>query len=227
MHAAEKIPEPPSEPEVKLSAEEVTPEPDHGHMMTEESFADIDTGPEPIKEDELAAFQSAIFGGTDSDESASPEDLLVPDKKTSHDAVPTVEVAPETETSDDEDPDAVFELEDPGDDDYEKTFSVPDEIAVETPAVPEPVITAAPGKKQEAAIGDADAYISEGKYTEAFNVYRAMLTAAPDDKRILQRMEELRQFLKMIGKDKEALIGQLNNFMEGINKNRDEFFRNS
>lgn len=223
--AVEKTPQSPSEPEIPLHSEEAASETAYG-QMTAESFSEAEADTEPIKEDELAAFHSAIFGGMAADESASPEDLLIPNKNIPDDAVADINYAAETENVD-EDSAGVFELEEPQDEDYKKTFSVPEEIGDEIPSEPELVSAAEPQKTPEAKIGDADAYISEGRYIAAFTVYRTMLAATPDDKRVLQRIEELRQLLKMIGKDKEALIGQLNNFLEGINKKRNEFFRNT
>ncbi len=75
------------------------------------------------------------------------------------------------------------------------------------------------------SISDADPYISEGRYMEAMTVYRRLLSIEPDNKHVLQRIEELRALLKLLGKDKEELIARLNSFLEGIKKRRDEFFR--
>jgi len=57
--------------------------------------------------------------------------------------------------------------------------------------------------------------------------YRKFLTADPNNKKVLQRVEELRALLKLLGKDKEALVAKLDAFLEGINKRRDEFFGRS
>lgn len=81
-------------------------------------------------------------------------------------------------------------------------------------------------------ITEADHYILQGRYLEAINVYKNLLSAEPDNKHILQRVEELKTLLKLLGKDKEALIAltliaRLDNFLEGIRKRRDEFFGSS
>ena len=55
------------------------------------------------------------------------------------------------------------------------------------------------------------------------NVYRKMLASEPDNKEILQRMEELRALLKLLGKEKEELLAKLDSFLDGIRKRRDEF----
>lgn len=74
-------------------------------------------------------------------------------------------------------------------------------------------------------ISDADRYISQGRYAEALNVYRRLLSIEPGDVYVLQRIEELRALLKLLGRGKEELISMMNSFLEGIKKRRDEFFR--
>jgi tetratricopeptide (TPR) repeat protein len=74
-------------------------------------------------------------------------------------------------------------------------------------------------------IGDADKYISQGRYAEALNVYRRLLSIEPGNVYILQRIDELRALLKLLGRGKEELISMMNSFLEGIKKRRDEFFR--
>jgi hypothetical protein len=39
----------------------------------------------------------------------------------------------------------------------------------------------------------------------------------------MQRIEELRALLKLLGKDKEELIAKLDSLLAGIRKRRDEF----
>jgi len=76
-------------------------------------------------------------------------------------------------------------------------------------------------------IADADRYISQSKYSDAMNVYRNLLSAEPDNRQILQRVEELRALLRMLGKDKEQLISRLDSFLSGVRKRRNEFFGSS
>jgi tetratricopeptide (TPR) repeat protein len=87
----------------------------------------------------------------------------------------------------------------------------------------------APGKgvfeESRINISDADKYISQGRYAEALNVYRSLLSVEPGNVHILQRIEELRALLKLLGRGKEELISMMNSFLEGIKKRRDEFFR--
>ena len=72
-------------------------------------------------------------------------------------------------------------------------------------------------------VNDADSYIQEGKYFSAMNVYRKILAREPDNKQVLQRTEELRALLKLLGKDKEELVSKLDGFLDGLRKRRDEF----
>ncbi len=76
-------------------------------------------------------------------------------------------------------------------------------------------------------IGDADRHIVGGKYFSAMNIYRKILARDPDNKQALQRVEELRALLKLMGKDKEELVSKLDGFLEGIRKRRDEFSGNT
>jgi hypothetical protein len=44
---------------------------------------------------------------------------------------------------------------------------------------------------------------------------------------VMQRVEELRSLLKVTGKDKDALISRLNDFLEGVKRVRDGFSRST
>ncbi|TAN40820.1 MAG: hypothetical protein EPN25_06295 [Nitrospirae bacterium] len=218
------------------------------NMMVGDPFAENEEpAAEPVKEEDLSAFQSAIFGDTSADDGTSPDDLLA-EKDT------TIEHPDDTTESDDFGDSDVFELDASPDEPLDETFSESEEIGAETSSAPEeigddifsapveiteeigddifaePVTTPAPASevmKAGTTVADADGAIAEGNYSKAFGVYRTLLAAAPEDRQILQRMEDLRQLLKMLGKGKEELIDQLNTLLEGINKKRDEFFRNT
>ena len=82
-------------------------------------------------------------------------------------------------------------------------------------------------KKEIADFSDADRFVADGKFAEAMTVYRRFIANNPNDKRVLQRVEELRSLLKLMGKDKEVLIDKLNAFLEGIHKGRDGFLGHS
>jgi|WetSurSiteA1Bulk_404760.scaffolds.fasta_scaffold02096_3 tetratricopeptide (TPR) repeat protein len=71
---------------------------------------------------------------------------------------------------------------------------------------------------------EADRSIGEGNYAEAMGIYRKVLSNDPGNRQVLQRAEELKALLKLLGKDKEELIVRLDNLLQGIKKRRDEFF---
>jgi len=81
--------------------------------------------------------------------------------------------------------------------------------------------------KDRYRLKDADMFISEGNYLKAMSIYREMLSANPQDKYVMQKVEELRILLKMLGKDKEAVIDKLEIFGERIREKKNEFLRSS
>jgi tetratricopeptide (TPR) repeat protein len=102
------------------------------------------------------------------------------------------------------------------------------EDILEEPAVPAKEMTsqkqAVPGRPvTQVSFEDADACIAQEKYGEAMNIYKSVLSDNPGSKNILQRIEELRSLLKLLGKDKEELITKLDHLLSGIKKRRDEF----
>jgi len=202
-----------------------------------------------VKEDnrkkELAAFQSALFGNAAEDHSASPADLLTP-RVAPHEAHESVVEHPDAEVADlesgDESDSDVFELDDLEEDAFGLATMAPsseDAVAdvfaseqIQENKPPETAPRTVPAQPEAAPapaidISAADRKVSEGNYGDAMKIYRELLTANPNNRQVLQRVEDLRQLLKMIGKDKETLIAQLNSFMEGIEKRRNEFFRNT
>jgi len=82
-------------------------------------------------------------------------------------------------------------------------------------------------EERPVSLGNAERYIAQDKFIEAMNVYRDMLSKDPDNKHVIQRVEELKALLKLLGKDKEELIARLNNLLESIKKRRNEFRRNT
>ncbi len=107
----------------------------------------------------------------------------------------------------------------------EDSFSFEDIFRKPQAAVEETVeITEEVPEQPALTVGDADRYISQEKYSDAMNVYRNLLSAEPGNRQILQRVEELRGLLKMLGKDKDQLISRLDSFLGGVRKRRNEFF---
>ncbi|MFA5847943.1 MAG: tetratricopeptide repeat protein [Thermodesulfovibrionales bacterium] len=74
---------------------------------------------------------------------------------------------------------------------------------------------------------EAEIFIAGGNYSRAMKVYRDMLSASPEDKYILQKIEELRMLLKMLGKEDDAVIDKLESFGEAVKKRKDEFLGNT
>jgi tetratricopeptide (TPR) repeat protein len=73
-------------------------------------------------------------------------------------------------------------------------------------------------------IRDADTFIYQGRYSEALDIYKKILFVEPGNTYVLQRIEELRALLKLLGRSEEELIVRLNSFLEVIKKRRNEFF---
>jgi tetratricopeptide (TPR) repeat protein len=129
-------------------------------------------------------------------------------------------------------------------DDIDAMFGEP-EPAFETPApaaaVEEATASATaspPAKSAEAPLAAeeqtappdltrADACIAEGDYIGAMDVYRKLLGVNPRDVQVLQKTEELKSLLKLLGKENEVVVVRLQNFLDSIKNTRDEFFGSS
>jgi chromosome segregation ATPase len=59
---------------------------------------------------------------------------------------------------------------------------------------------------------------------EAMNIYRRILSVEPGNMHVMQRIEELKALLKLLGKDKEELIAKLDSLLADIKKRRNKFF---
>ena len=73
-------------------------------------------------------------------------------------------------------------------------------------------------------VTEADEYIRNGNYAGALHIYKDLLAQDPDNSQLIQRVEELRALLKLLGKDKEGLVEQLEKIREAFRKRRDEFY---
>lgn len=73
---------------------------------------------------------------------------------------------------------------------------------------------------------EADGLVSKGEYFKALDNYKALLKKFPDNKKVLQRIAELKNLLKLLGKDEETVL-KLEAFLEGIRRRRNEFFGSS
>jgi len=72
-------------------------------------------------------------------------------------------------------------------------------------------------------IREADTFIFQEKYSEALDIYKKILSVEPGNTHVLQRIEELRALLKLLGRSEEELIVRLNSFLDSIKKRRNEF----
>ncbi|HEC98204.1 MAG TPA: tetratricopeptide repeat protein [Nitrospirae bacterium] len=79
----------------------------------------------------------------------------------------------------------------------------------------------------DALLIKADGYIDAGRYMKAVEIFQGVLDTDPDNSKVRQRVEELKYYLKMIGKDTGSLVGRLEGFYEGLRNRGNEFFRSS
>lgn len=190
----------------------------------EEIKEELEQEEEPF-EIPLSGEETELVGAPDATEGVKEEQEIPPKTAISRedmelwkshlDAVEGAPIKGEVEVN----PAVEAELPEEGPISFEEILKEPEvvhEILVEEDAIPVPP---AEGRETE----DADAYIGEGKYGEAMRVYRIILSRSPGDKHVLQRVEELRSLLKLLGKDKDELIDKLDHLLESIKKRRDEF----
>jgi hypothetical protein len=57
-------------------------------------------------------------------------------------------------------------------------------------------------KIKSLSLEDAELFISQGKYVEAMDIYRRLISTEPSNVYLLQRVEELKTFLKLLKKEK-------------------------
>lgn len=67
-------------------------------------------------------------------------------------------------------------------------------------------------------LASADPLILNGNYFGALEVYKKFLTEEPDNKHILQRIVELKTLMKLTGRDGEALMANLETFLDAIKR---------
>lgn len=81
-----------------------------------------------------------------------------------------------------------------------------------------------PSEPPPLSLYDADPYILQDKYIDAMKIYRKLISLEPGNMHVMQRVEELKFLLRLLGKDKEELIARLDSFLGSIKKRHDEFF---
>lgn len=70
----------------------------------------------------------------------------------------------------------------------------------------------------------ADDLINSEEYGKAMEIYRRLLAQNPDDRVVLQKVEELKALLKVLGRDRDAVVARLDAFLGAIQRRKDEFF---
>lgn len=93
----------------------------------------------------------------------------------------------------------------------------PDEALFEEFAEKEPVLDV------QGDIFGADGLVAQGQYLAAMSAYRTVLLQEPENKQVMQRVVELKALLKMLGREDDIFEANLQSFLEGIKRRRDEF----
>ncbi|HDH00711.1 MAG TPA: tetratricopeptide repeat protein [Nitrospirae bacterium] len=83
------------------------------------------------------------------------------------------------------------------------------------------------GNGVDKLIAEADEYVRGDRYVRAIEMYADLLSDYPDDLRVRQWSAELKQLLSILGKDTGALVGRMESMLDGLQKRKDEFLRDS
>lgn len=198
-------------PEFALDAEELKPGGPSGEIK---ELRDEEIEETALSKEDMAIWKSHAESLKSVEEKAA-EEVALPEPVVEADEIALPEPVTESETE-------AYPAEEPLS--FEGILNK-ETIAVEeaTPLIQEKE----PQGEEGLTIGNADRYIVDGKYFSAMNIYRKILAREPDNKQALQRVEELRALLKLLGKDKEELVSKLDGFLDGIRKRHDEFSGNT
>lgn len=156
------------------------------------------------------------------EEGAEPFEIPLPEKEIeSWEEAPPAMAEEATETATEISPEAeeVSEIESLS---FEDILNEPGVVEEEKDTTPMQTEDETP-----ALLEKADRHILGGNYAEALNIYKNLLSSEPDNPQIMQRVEELKTLLKLLGRDKEALVARLDSFLNSIKKRRDEFLGSS
>ncbi|PKL52070.1 MAG: hypothetical protein CVV37_03065 [Nitrospira bacterium HGW-Nitrospira-1] len=169
--------------------------------------------------EEIDAFKKSLFGDKAEAVAEIPGESFVPKEDT--------EEGEELEEDEGEEEELFFgdmadvvETELLKTDEETKTISESEEI-FGAEAAPEAAFESL--KDNSELLQTADRLISEENYIGALYAYQQILTVAPGDKKTLQRIEELKALLRLMGKDEKVLLSQLSAFLSAIKKKGDEF----
>ena len=228
--ALKKLQEPVAPPEESPSEAMVLEQTTHDQQKVEETKAEetkVEENEESVEE--LDAFKDSLFRLKAEAAEEIQEEILTVEEEVSSEAEELPEEADEElffgDTADAlraEDLKAAGEVEAGPEDMF---TPLKDKSLTELTAEMTPEAGSKSQKDKGLLLQTADRFISEGKYLGAINVYQQILAVAAGDKQTLQRIEELRSLLKLMGKDKEILISKLNAFLSALKKRGDEFHR--
>jgi tetratricopeptide (TPR) repeat protein len=165
--------------------------------------------------EEVPLHSTPIQDSSRSLETPEEENHVQPEEKTS-DEVEIYEQAGEITLQEEISVEDTFFVEAPEDITVEKT---PPSRSIEIPIIESAREEGTETPEREPDFSYPDRLIQQGNYIKAIEAYKKLLNDFPGDKRVLQRMEELKFLLKLLGKEKEIIVDQLNKFLEAI-KNR-------
>ncbi len=199
----------------------------HG-QRGEETVSEVEEVQAEHVEEELTAFKAPLFGDKDALHNDAEPEARVEEQ-------PVHEITIKDETPDVAEEDFTFGdvATEGGHEEIPPSVDVDAEIEHAGPAadvreeLPEADVAMLRRESTGARLEDAERCIAEERYSDAMGIYRRCFAAAPDNKVVLQRINELRALLKLLGRDKEELIVKLDAFLEGIQKRRDEFLGRS
>ncbi|UCG78170.1 MAG: tetratricopeptide repeat protein [Nitrospirota bacterium] len=116
----------------------------------------------------------------------------------------------------------------PAEPDITETVEVPAEVEV---TEEETVLTASPVEQMpaeepvsvspatddlSAEIARAEELVSQSRFADAIMHYEKLVSEYPDDKKVQQKFQELKSYLKMLGKDKQVVVERLESFLQLI-----------
>jgi tetratricopeptide (TPR) repeat protein len=191
-----------------------------------------ETGEEAAPDVEVAEEISALDEAVSSGDMASVvEETPLAEELEAPEEVPTFEIDEEVPTFEIDEEVPVVESMAAGEPD------IAEEAPGEVPAEPAVV----PGEDLEAGtwpvadepgtpvlgFTEADDSITVGDYMRAYDIYNKMLVEEPGDRKIIQRLDELKSLLKVLGRGNEILETKLRDFLERIKARENEFFGSS
>lgn len=78
---------------------------------------------------------------------------------------------------------------------------------------------------------EAEVNILNGAFQKAMDIYNALLAEDPKNKRVLQKIEEVKMLLKMLNNNKNSgkglVLEKMEDLKNGLKRKRDEFFSNT